>query len=85
MSVLGSACLHFCWGAMLAWLPKRQMFLDFAVSFCYLCCCCCHCCCNPAVMSQVRLALAGKGPLNAECYQHPGRKGCKVERLLAEV
>lgn len=35
--------------------------------------------------SQVRLALAGKGPLNAECYQHPGRKGCKVEKLLAEV
>jgi hypothetical protein len=29
--------------------------------------------------------LAGKGPLNTECYLHPGRKGCKVERLLAEA
>jgi len=31
---------------------------------------------------QVRLALAGKGPLDEQCYLHPGRKGCKVERLL---
>lgn len=35
------------------------------------------------IHTQVRLALAGKGPLNEECYLHPGRKGCKVERLLA--
>jgi hypothetical protein len=34
---------------------------------------------------QVRLALAGKGPLNGECYLHPGRKGCKVEKLLADA
>jgi hypothetical protein len=32
--------------------------------------------------TQVRLALAGKGPLDTECYMHPGRTGCKVERLL---
>jgi hypothetical protein len=31
----------------------------------------------------VRLLLAGKPPLPLECAQHPGRKGCKVEKLLA--
>lgn len=35
--------------------------------------------------ADVRLALAGKGPLNGECYLHPGRKGCKVEKLLADA
>ena len=28
---------------------------------------------------QVRMLLAGKGPLPAECAAHPGRKVCKVE------
>jgi len=32
---------------------------------------------------DVRLLLAGKAPLAEECIMHPGRKGCKVERLLA--
>lgn len=31
---------------------------------------------------DVRLTLAGKPPLAGECLMHPGRKGCKVERLL---
>lgn len=34
---------------------------------------------------QVRLVLAGKGPLKPECLMHPGRKGCKVERLLQQA
>jgi hypothetical protein len=32
----------------------------------------------------VRLVLAGKAPLPAECKMHPGRKVCNAERLLAE-
>lgn len=32
---------------------------------------------------DVRLVLAGKAPLAAECIMHPGRKGCKVEKILA--
>ncbi|WIA14813.1 hypothetical protein OEZ85_003295 [Tetradesmus obliquus] len=35
--------------------------------------------------ADVRLALAGKPPLNPECLMHPGRKGCKVERLLQQA
>lgn len=35
--------------------------------------------------SDVRLVLAGKGPLDPECIMHPGRKGCSVDRLLAAV
>ncbi len=31
---------------------------------------------------QVRLVLAGKEPLPAECVMHPGRKVCKVEKYL---
>lgn len=34
---------------------------------------------------DVRLALAGKPPLPAECVMHPGRKVCKVERYLDPV
>jgi hypothetical protein len=34
---------------------------------------------------QVRLTLAGKLPLDPECLMHPGRKGCKVERLLQQA
>jgi hypothetical protein len=37
------------------------------------------------LLLQVRLALAGKPPLNPECLMHPGRKGCKVERLLQQA
>lgn len=45
---------------------------------------------NPSVdplsfEADVRLALAGKPPLAPECIMHPGRKGCSVERLLAEA
>ncbi|PSC67567.1 hypothetical protein C2E20_8780 [Micractinium conductrix] len=32
---------------------------------------------------DVRLLLAGKDPLPAECIAHPGRKVCKVDSLLA--
>lgn len=31
---------------------------------------------------QVRLLLAGKGPLPPECRSHPGRSECKVDKLL---
>lgn len=31
---------------------------------------------------DLRLALAGKPPLPEECFAHPGRKVCKVERYL---
>lgn len=31
---------------------------------------------------DVRLMLAGKQPLPAECIMHPGRKVCKVEQYL---
>ena len=31
---------------------------------------------------DIRLLLAGKGPLPQECITHPGRKVCNVERLL---
>eukprot|EP00878_Enallax_costatus_P036590 GHUV01041106.1.p1 GENE.GHUV01041106.1~~GHUV01041106.1.p1 ORF type:complete len:202 (+),score=53.06 GHUV01041106.1:197-802(+) len=34
---------------------------------------------------DVRLVLAGKSPLDPECLMHPGRKGCKVERLLQQA
>ena len=37
----------------------------------------------PAALLQVRLTLAGKPPLPTECIMHPGRTGCKVEKLLA--
>ncbi|KAL6752905.1 thioredoxin-like protein [Haematococcus lacustris] len=33
--------------------------------------------------ADVRLLLAGKGPLPAECIMHPGRKVCNVDKLLA--
>jgi hypothetical protein len=33
--------------------------------------------------AQVRLTLAGKPVLPAECVMHPGRKVCKVESYLA--
>ena len=41
--------------------------------------------CQPArcLGAQVRLLLAGKPVLPAECAMHPGRKACKVERMLA--
>ncbi len=32
---------------------------------------------------DVRLLLAGKDPLPAECIMHPGRKVCNVDRLLS--
>jgi glutathione peroxidase len=32
---------------------------------------------------DVRLVLAGRAPLPAECIAHPGRKVCNVDRLLA--
>lgn len=32
---------------------------------------------------DIRLLLAGKPPLPAECVTHPGRKVCKVDSLLA--
>lgn len=35
--------------------------------------------------NDVRLALAGKPPLPNECFTHPGRKVCKVDRLLEEA
>lgn len=33
--------------------------------------------------NDLRLVLAGKGPLPNECILHPGRKVCKVERYLS--
>lgn len=33
---------------------------------------------------DVKMLLAGKSPLPAECIAHPGRKVCNVDNLLAE-
>lgn len=34
---------------------------------------------------DVRLLLAGKNPLPAECAMKPGKKGCNVERLMNDA
>lgn len=31
---------------------------------------------------QLRLVLAGKAPTPSECFLHPGRKVCNIDRLL---
>lgn len=84
----GSSCVELDDRTLLS-MPPSSLMNPVA------CCCrlchvthppCAYVSCLPAPPTdcrQVRLALAGKGPLNEECYLHPGRKGCKVERLLA--
>lgn len=34
------------------------------------------------LLCTVRLLLAGKPPLPAECVMHPGRTVCNVDKLL---
>jgi hypothetical protein len=38
--------------------------------------------CDDLLFVQVRLLLAGKDGLPAECRRHPGRKACKVDAIL---
>jgi hypothetical protein len=33
---------------------------------------------------DVRLVLAGKSPTPEECYMHPGRSVCNVDRILGQ-
>jgi hypothetical protein len=35
-----------------------------------------------AFEGDIRLLLAGKDPTPEECFMHPGRKVCNIDRLL---